>query len=105
MKFSQLNEITRRLLYSLHMLGLIKTIVLVSDDLKHNKVSVYLYMSYILEYLASKYPRVREIKVISDGAASQFKQRFLFKNLYVWKDLFSADLEWNFLQPHTVRES
>ena len=53
-------------------------------------------MSYILEYLTSKYPRVREIKVISDGAASQFKQRFLFSNLYVWKDLFSVDLEWNF---------
>ena len=72
-----------------------ESIVLVSDDLEHNKVSVYSYMSYILEYLTSKYPRVREIKVISDGAASQFKQRFLFSNLYVWKDLFSVDLEWN----------
>ena len=73
-----------------------ESIVLVSDDLEHNKVSVYSYMSYILEYLTSKYPRVREIKVISDGAASQFKQRFLFSNLYVRKDLFSVDLEWNF---------
>ena len=53
-------------------------------------------MSYILEYLTSKYPHVREIKVISDGAASQFEQRFLFSNLHVWKDLFSVDLEWNF---------
>ena len=28
-----------------------ESIVLVSDDLKHNKVSGYSYMSYILEYL------------------------------------------------------
>ena len=36
------------------------------------------------------------INIFSDSAASQFKQRYLFSNLYEWQSEFSIQLIWNF---------
>ena len=36
------------------------------------------------------------INVFSDGAASQFKQSYLFSNLHEWENEYSMTLIWNF---------
>ncbi|CAF1395943.1 unnamed protein product, partial [Didymodactylos carnosus] len=41
-------------------------------------------------------PELEIIDVFSDGAASQFKQRFMFRNLVQLARDFSFDLTWNF---------
>ena len=70
--------------------------VIVSDELQHGKMSVYAFMTHILTDLKQKYPTVQQIDVFSDGASSQFKQRFLFSNLQMWEQQFHTELKWHF---------
>ena len=54
-------------------------------------------MEHIFDTLKRKYPSIKEIDVFSDGAASQFKQRFLFSNLHKLQDDFELDeLRWHY---------
>lgn len=61
-----------------------ESMVIISDELQHNKLGVYTFMAHFLSTLKQKYPSMTEINIFSDGASSQFKQRFLFSNLAVW---------------------
>ena len=60
-------------------------IVIISDDLNHTKNAVYTFMSFLYNHLTNKYPTIETINTFSDGAASQFKQRYLFSNLHTWE--------------------
>ena len=53
-------------------------------------------MSVLFRKLLEKYPSIEAINVFSDGAESQFKQQYLFSNLYGWEKEFSVCLTWNF---------
>ena len=70
-------------------------IVLVSDNVNHTKHSVYVFMNWILQQLKSKYPDIEMINIFSDGASSQFKQRYLFSNLHCWELEHQLKLCWN----------
>ena len=59
--------------------------ILVSDDLAHTKYSVFIFLEYILKHLGEKFPSIKILNVFSDGAGSQFKQRFFFSNLHNWE--------------------
>ena len=72
------------------------SIVIVSDDLNHTKYSVYTYMQFIFICLKEKYVSIETIAIFSDGAASQFKQRYLFSNLHSWEMEHDIKLSWNF---------
>ena len=76
--------------------GTNESIIIVSDDSNHTKSSVHAYMMSILHYLKEKYENIQEIDVFSDGASSQFKQRFLFSNLYNWETKFKIKMRWHF---------
>jgi hypothetical protein len=69
--------------------------VLVSDNLDHGKVSVYTYLNDILKDMKLKNPDIDEVHIFSDGAASQFKQRFLFSNLVLFQKN-GLKVTWNF---------
>lgn len=73
-----------------------ENIVLVSDDLNHTKVSVHAFMTKLLSTLKQKYPSIKRVHVFSDGASSQFKQRFLFSNIHHWENDLKVALEWHF---------
>ena len=73
-----------------------ESFVIVSNDLNHTKDAVYAFVSYILEYLKKQYPSLKIVDIWSDGAASQFKQRYLFANLYPWQEQFSITISWHF---------
>ena len=73
-----------------------ESMVLVSDDLNHSKQSVYVFMQYIFNHLKSKCPDMKVINIFSDGASSQFKQKFLFSNLYAWEQEHDLTIIWNF---------
>ena len=60
--------------------GVTESIVIISDDLQHTKLCVYSFVTYILKFLTNKYPAVKNVNILSDGASSQFKQRYLFSN-------------------------
>ena len=64
-----------------------RSMVIVSDDLNHTKYSIYVFMQHVFRYLKATFPgpNIEHINIFSDGPTSQFKQRFLFSNLYAWK--------------------
>ena len=47
-----------------------------------------------MKHLGEKFPSIKVLTVFSDGAGSQFKQRFLFSNLHYWEQ--DLKLTWNF---------
>ena len=73
-----------------------ESLVIISDELRHEKHGVNKYMMKIFSYLLDKYPMIETIHVFSDGASSQFKQRFLFSNLSRWEANFGVDIRWHF---------
>ena len=73
-----------------------KVFAIVSDNLNHTKEAVYTFMSFLISKLTEKYKSIKVINVFSDGAASQFKQRYLFSNLHECENEFSMTFIWNF---------
>ena len=53
-------------------------------------------MLSLFEKITQKYISVKVINIFSDGAASQFKRRYLFSNLYEWQNDYSVQIMWNF---------
>ena len=58
--------------------GVKESFPIVSESLNHTKEVVYIFMSVLFRKHSEKYTSVRTINVFSDGAAPQFKQRYLF---------------------------
>lgn len=73
-----------------------ESFVLVSDDLNHTKYSVYVFMEYIMKYLKQIIPSMKAVSVFTDGAGSQFKQKYLFSNLHYWEQDHDVTITWNF---------
>ncbi|CAF1529237.1 unnamed protein product [Adineta ricciae] len=70
--------------------------VIVSDDISHNKFTVSQCLEHVLKHLQLMIPLLQEVIIFSDGCASQFKQRYLFKNLSFLADKYKIGLSWNF---------
>jgi hypothetical protein len=69
---------------------------LVSDNVTHDKYCVDVCLNNIIQKLKQYLPNLQEIQFFSDGAASQFKQRFLFQNLTRMMVHHDLELSWNF---------
>lgn len=76
----------------------VSSVCLISDHIKHDKkYAVHKFMENIFKLIKEGSSKIKTVKVFSDGAASQFKQRYLFSNLPWYKTAFDLDgLEWNF---------
>ncbi|KAK2548197.1 hypothetical protein P5673_031662 [Acropora cervicornis] len=67
-----------------------KSYAVISDDLRHNKQSVYAFNKAILEEV-KKFTQVNKVHYWSDGAGSQFKNKYNLSN-------FGAKATWSFLE-------
>lgn len=67
-----------------------------SMDLTHDKFVVDSALKIILDHLKTSLPNLKEVAFFSDGAASQFKQRFHFRNLMIISHEHQLTLTWNF---------
>ncbi|CAF2081488.1 unnamed protein product [Rotaria magnacalcarata] len=72
------------------------SLVIVSNNVAHNKYTVATCLERIITRMQILIPSIEELIIFSDGSASQFKQRFLFKNLSILADKFKISLSWNF---------
>ncbi len=57
---------------------------------------MYVFVQHIINHLKEKYPGIEQLDVFTDGASSQFKQRFLFCNLYAWEQEHGFKIKWHF---------
>ena len=70
---------------------------IVSDYLSHDKYAVYKFIEVILTDIRKRFPYTRKVCFFSDGAASQFKQKYLFVNLGFLKQEYELESpEWSF---------
>ena len=67
-----------------------------SADVSHDKCVVNAALEIISNHIKIVLPNVKEINCFSDGAASQFKQRFLFRNLIHISNERKIRLNWHF---------
>ena len=71
--------------------------VIVSDSIHHGKEAVCTFLIKLLNEALSKYPSIRHVDVFTDGAASQFKNKFLFCFLSTkLPSVVDIQLSWNF---------
>jgi len=69
---------------------------LVSDDVSHDRYSIHVCLTEIILDLKKRFPVLKTINIFSDGASSQFKQRFSFTNLTFLSMDHNIELIWNF---------
>ena len=61
-------------------------------------------MKSVIKNLLAKHPEIKLINIFSDGARSQFKQKFTLSNLPLWESVLNIKLTWHFLQLPMERE-
>lgn len=65
-----------------------------SDYLKHVKEPVLTFLGHLLQNLP---PSVQTVRVFTDNATAQFKNRFVMRALLHMQNIFCVDIQWNFL--------
>ena len=70
--------------------------VLCSDDLTHDKNTIFFYNSYIINDLKSKGLIFDMVHYWSDGPSSQFKNQYNFPNLLLHQRDHGMPADWNF---------
>ena len=72
--------------------------VVVSDSLDHDKKAVATFLVRAVQNICQKHPHLRQIHIFSDGAASQFKNKYLWAFLSSsFQDMFpNLHVEWHF---------
>lgn len=68
-------------------------IAISSDNLHHNKDTVIVYIDRILTEIPED---VKEVRIWSDGPASQFKNRFIANSLPIMEKRHNLKITWNF---------
>lgn len=70
--------------------------VIISECLKHDSVSVYLFITKLIKFLESKFKVITKLFYFTDGCAGQYKNRKNFLNVYCHKIDFGYECEWHF---------
>ena len=68
----------------------------ISDSLKHSTQAVFAFQREVLESVKSRHPNVRKVHYFTDGAVSQYKNRFNIRNMTMHKEDFGLECEWHF---------
>jgi hypothetical protein len=72
-----------------------ESIVVVSDDLKHDKVSVWVLLGLVIKFLKEKH-QIKHAMIFSDGSAAQFKNCYTMANICFMEDDFGVTCDWAF---------
>ncbi|KAE8740407.1 hypothetical protein FOCC_FOCC014086 [Frankliniella occidentalis] len=68
----------------------------VSDYMKHDVQAVYAAQCKLIPFLKARVPNFKIVKYFSDGAASQYKNKFNIYNLSYHETDFGIQAEWHF---------
>lgn len=72
------------------------SIIMITDHTKHDYATVYAFQQRLIDILKKKIPGLKKVYYMSDGAGSQYKNIFNFKNLCLHKKDFGVAAEWHF---------
>ncbi|CAH1107680.1 unnamed protein product [Psylliodes chrysocephalus] len=71
-------------------------LIIVLENLTHNTTAVYSFQEELTSFLKTKVPNITKIIYFSNGAASQYKNRYNLVNLLYHKEDFKIPVEWHF---------
>ncbi|CAF4947457.1 unnamed protein product [Pieris macdunnoughi] len=71
-------------------------LIIISDNLTHNTTAVYSFQEVLTSFLKNKIPDISKIIYFSDGAASQYKNRYNLLNLLHHEEDFQIPAEWHY---------
>lgn len=71
-------------------------LVIISDYMNHSTTAVYAFQHRLVAFLKNYVPNMKKIMYFSDGAASQFKNRFNMVNLLQHEEDFGVPAEWHY---------
>ncbi|XP_067247442.1 uncharacterized protein [Chanodichthys erythropterus] len=76
----------------------VQSYAIVSDSLEHEKKAAVTFLSKVVEDLKKKNPRMEKLHIFSDGAASHFKNKFIWSFMStIFGEIFpSLKVEWHF---------
>jgi hypothetical protein len=70
--------------------------LIVNDDIGHSKNQVFHYQKIIINDLKTKFPELERVRIMSDGCAGQFKNKFTLSNILHAAEDFGVIVEWDF---------
>lgn len=73
-----------------------KSLIIISDCLKHDAVAVFVFLQALNEYFSENHANIRKCIYYSDGAPQQFKNVKHFANIYHHNQDFNCSAIWNF---------
>ena len=63
-----------------------------TNELSHDKKTVAVMMSHIIDQIVKKHPAIKKVHVFSDGSRSQFKNKYIAHFLHQ----LSVQIEWHY---------
>lgn len=72
------------------------SIVMISDDLKHDTATFYTFQKIFHQHLEKNNITAKKYFYVTDGASQHFKNRFNFINLFHFQQDFGAEAEFHF---------
>lgn len=70
--------------------------VVISESLMHDSVAVNLYIDKLINFMRSKFSQILKIIYVTDGAASQYKNKKNFKTIVQHFEEYGINAEWHF---------
>lgn len=72
------------------------SIIMISDDLKHDTATFYTFQKILHQHLLEENISTNKYIYVTDGAPQHFKNRFNFINLFYFKQDFGTEAEFHF---------
>lgn len=72
------------------------SLIIISECLKHNFSAVRLFQQKLMTFLNTKFNAINKILFFSDGAGSQYKNKYNFYHLCQFQNLYGCSVEWHF---------
>lgn len=73
-----------------------RTLIVVSPVMEHNFVLVHSCFEKLFNFLKEELPETRKAFILTDGAASQYKNKKNFTNISFMQEDFNVQVEWHF---------
>lgn len=70
--------------------------VIISEVLNHDATAVHIFITLMMQFAFEKIGILKHITFCTDGAGSQYKNRFNFLNMCYLKEEYGTDTEWVF---------
>lgn len=70
--------------------------IVLSDSLSHVTATVHTFQGELIKFLKNKIPNLSKVIYFSDGAPSQYKNRFNVLNVLMHEDDFGIPAEWHY---------